>query len=286
MMAIPLVDAPLRTSRLRLTFALGLLLVALETTVASAQAPASESFLAIGGYELDVDGARVASKFYHSPGLASVLVESPALDRLYEIDPKTRSVKVYAEVSFSRNPDGSRDKRSTAVVESSVPFDLASGLPSFDIGGHRIALAQHPPALGKQDHNSLIEHDPGYGARGRSFTPAATHLERIRAHQGEIVVRVFFGSWCSVCAELVPKILKLEESLTGTSVKFDYYGLPRGGFDDPEAKRLGVTSVPTGIVFVDGKEIGRVTGASLTYPDMALANALEGVGIPDVGRQP
>ena len=56
-------------------------------------------------------------------------------------------------------------------------------------------------------------------------------------------------------------------------VHFDYYGVP-DTFKDPLMKEKGVDGVPTGIVYVDGKEVGRIIGGQWKIPELAIKNTL------------
>ena len=90
-------------------------------------------------------------------------------------------------------------------------------------------------------------------------------------------VQIFFGSWCPHCTTYVPHVIKVEEQLKGSKIQFVYYGLPQGNAmsKDPEAKRLDVDQVPTGVVFVGGKEVGRIKGDGWRHPEATLKNMLE-----------
>jgi thiol-disulfide isomerase/thioredoxin len=164
-------------------------------------------------------------------------------------------------------------------------FQLVDQLPVFSFEGHGARFLLKPPMLGNFDRARLLTEDPGYGARAKEYQPIEVHIERLRAIQDPVVVRIYFGSWCSVCFEMMPHMVRIEEELKGSSVRFEYYGLP-AGFDDPEAKRQNVGSVPTALVYRKGEEVGRLQGYSFSYPEMSIANLLSGIAVPDVGRPP
>jgi hypothetical protein len=58
-------------------------------------------------------------------------------------------------------------------------------------------------------------------------------------------------------------------------VQFEYFGLPRD-LKAPEAQRLKVKAVPTGIVYVNGKEVGRISGDGWKTPEATLAKIVAG----------
>ena len=46
--------------------------------------------------------------------------------------------------------------------------------------------------------------------------------------------------------------------------------------NDPEVKKLNVKGVPTGIVYVEGKEIGRITNDAWDAPEIQLNKLVAG----------
>jgi len=81
-------------------------------------------------------------------------------------------------------------------------------------------------------------------------------------------------------------ILKVEDQLQGSPVKFEYIGLkrPPEAWKDPEVKRLKVSGVPTGIVYRDGKEIGRITGDIWNAPEVSLSKIINGTAQAAKGK--
>jgi hypothetical protein len=73
---------------------------------------------------------------------------------------------------------------------------------------------------------------------------------------------------------MVPRIMKVAEQLEGSRFSFDFYGLPPGITSDPEATRVDIHAVPTGVIYLGGKEIGRIEGSGWRVPELALNNLL------------
>jgi hypothetical protein len=86
-----------------------------------------------------------------------------------------------------------------------------------------------------------------------------------------------FGSWCSVCKQYLPRGLAVADALAGAPMQFEYFGLPlEDPWSTPEVKRLGVTSLPTAIVYRGDEEIGRFAGAEQwNRPEMRILEAVE-----------
>ena len=70
------------------------------------------------------------------------------------------------------------------------------------------------------------------------------------------------------------RIMAVADRLEGSKITFDFYGLPPGISGDPEAGRMGIQAVPTGVVFIDGKEAGRISGNGWRVPELAINNLL------------
>src|SRR5690606_38059092 len=107
--------------------------------------------------------------------------------------------------------------------------------------------------------------------RSRQYAPDADVLAAVRQAARGVRVDIYFGEWCPHCALIVPRVLRVEEALADSPIEFRYYGLPEGVTGDPVAGKLGLNGVPTGIVYRDGKEVGRLIGRPFEVPEQALA---------------
>ena len=112
----------------------------------------------------------------------------------------------------------------------------------------------------------LVIERPAYGARLKAYSPGRSAIEELRTTLGrsvsEVEIRVLFGSWCVSCQHFVPHALRVEEELAETGASFRYYAIPAEASDEQraETERMGVTSVPTAVVFAGGEEVGRLEG--------------------------
>lgn len=255
----------------------GALLAAVATAAAWAQpGGAPEGFQPYGQWKLQADGERVSdARFYRDGRTGAVLVLSEARDLRAILFPRNRQVHFLGPEALAEDAAGWYRILPGKRPHTSAEFQLSDGLPSFQHGASAIQFLRKPSLLGPQTREGLLENDPTYAARGRSYSPQSVHMSTLRSVEEPVHVKIFFGSWCSTCAEMLPKILAVEKALDHDPITFEYYGLPES-YDDAEAKRLGVTSVPTGVLFRDGEEIGRVRPASWRFPELALVQALAG----------
>jgi len=83
----------------------------------------------------------------------------------------------------------------------------------------------------------------------------ATFEQEVLQAEGAVVVD-FWAEWCGPCMEMKPIYHKLAGDFVGR-IKFTSVDVDT---NNTEAKRLGVRSIPTAIVFRDGKEVDRQVG--------------------------
>ena len=99
-------------------------------------------------------------------------------------------------------------------------------------------------------------------------------LQRLKAVTEPTTVVVYFGTWCPFCRHHVPKAIRLGEELEGAPIQFEFYGLPKAFTGDPRAAKYDIRGVPTGVVFQNGKEIGRINGSEWNIPELTLKKLL------------
>ena len=136
-----------------------------------------------------------------------------------------------------------------------------------------MVLAPNPPLLGLKTNADLKAHSPEYARKAQAYTPDLASLQALRKAPRPVTVRVYFGSWCPFCREHVPLLLKVEDQLGPAKIHFEYFGMPHD-FNDPEMKRLDLKSVPTAIISVGGRQVGRMEAADWDVPEASLAKIL------------
>lgn len=236
-------------------------------------------FLLVGDYRLVVDGKEVTkAEVYKSSRAASVLLISPDWESPVLLTPARGAVDAVNLLKVSRINAEAIDLLPGAVFRSLGTYRMAEEDIVFTAFGKVSRLEPRPWLLKLQTGAKMLEHDASYQRRANAYPVDAAVLNELKKQTRSARVLVFFGSWCPHCQMNLPKILKLEKELAGAgNVKFDYYGLPKGTefSTDAEVQRYKIDSVPTGVVLVDGKEIGRLDGDGWVKIETTLRDLLK-----------
>lgn len=225
-----------------------------------------------------------ATVFYSRRAAAYLVIGSP-LGRPFLVRTGMNAVESVPEDALLRRDDGSVDLRSDVTLTPLGAFTLVDSDIVIDVPG--VAGRLTPPGLllGWHTAADLVAHTPEYARDAKACPMDATCLSSVKTCSGEVRVVVYFGSWCSSCAQLLGRILRLEQEINKDAkeagkpvIRFDYYGLPAppATWTEPEAVRRDLDHLPTALVFVNGAYCTRIGAADLGRPDVALRAALTG----------
>lgn len=259
-------------------------LVALAPAPAAGQrVPADHvlrDFERTGDYLLMINGKQVPAEIYLSQRAAAILVMSSAFLSPVLLTPGLGVAQTVNLMKVQKKPNGSIDLLSDAVLSTQGALDVQDEEVHFKADGISAALVTAPPLLGLRRTDEVTAHNPEYLPRAASYTPNAQAVAALKKEQRPVIVRIFYGSWCPHCREIVPHVIKLELLLRGAKIRFEYFGLPPNFGKEQPAIQNNIKAVPTGIVYLGGKEIGRVADNAWTSPETALAAILGGKAPP------
>jgi len=247
---------------------------------ARAQAVPSDNvlrdFRTMEDFTLWVDGKAVpTAEMYQSESGHAVLILTGALPAPVLVRQGEDSVATVNIMKVAKKKDGSVDLLAYAELAPQGPYTFSSGVVRFKIDRHNVELRPRPPLLGSRTGAELKAHSADYTRRAQAYQPNPQAIASLRA-MPPATVRVFFGSWCPHCRENVPHLLKVEDALRGSRIRFEYFGLPQEHLAEvPQAKQWKVQGVPTGIVLVGGREVGRLYGNDdWRAPEVAIVGML------------
>jgi thiol-disulfide isomerase/thioredoxin len=262
--------------------ALGFALLAVASA-ASAQGVPSDSvlkgFQPSGDYVLVVNGKPVpAAEIYQNDQVPAILVLTSALPSPVLLTPRAGSVETVHIMKIAKQKDGTVDLLADAVLAPIGQFEQQGENVVFTYEGRKVSLNGKPPLTGLHKAADLKAHNPQYARGATVYKPNGDAIASLKKDPVPVTVRVVFGSWCPHCRQHVPYMLKVEDELKGSQIHFEYFGLPKppDAWKHPEVKRLGVKGVPTGIVYKNGKEIGRIVGEDWGAPEVQLNKIVYG----------
>ncbi len=259
-------------------------LVALAPTPAAGQRVPPDhvlrDFERTGDYQLVINGKQVPADIYLSQRAAAILVMSSAFLSPVLLTPGLGVAQTVNLMKVQKKPNGSVDLLSDAVLSTQGALDIQDEGVHFKADGISAALVTAPPLLGLRRADEVTAHNPEYLPRAASYTPNPQAVAALKKEQRPVTVRIFYGSWCPHCREIVPHVIKLEQLLRGAKVHFEYFGLPPNFGKEQPAIQNNIKAVPTGIVYLGGKEIGRVADTAWNAPETALAGILGGKAPP------
>jgi thiol-disulfide isomerase/thioredoxin len=237
-------------------------------------------FVPTGDFVLEVEGQKAeGAEIYQTERVAAILVVTSKLAAPALLQPRAGTVETVSLMSLARRPDGTIDVLANAELAPAGRFTLEDENVRFSVGGKSALLKPKPYLLGLQDAGDLLADKPEYARGAREYRPYEPSVESLRAIERPVRVRVYFGSWCPACGRMVPPLLKVVEQLEGSNVGFEFYGLPQDFAGEPAAEADDVHSVPTGIVWVGGKEVGRLSSPEhWKLPESTLVEILNGGG--------
>lgn len=237
--------------------------------------PMFQGFEAVGSFALAVDGETVpGAEIYQSERARAILVISSELDTPLLVNLRSRRAETVGFMSLAKRQDGSIDVLADAPIQPLAGLNVSADGVSFGYQGKTVELTNRESLTGRQTAEALTEYDPAYARGASSYEPNPTLVAELEKEATAVRVQVFFNSKCGVCKQMVPRIIKLDRVLDGSKVEFDYYGVPDSYSGDEEMEKKDVHGVPTGIVYVGGREVGRIVGGEWRSPELAIKNVL------------
>jgi len=270
----------LRSARLAVRVPCALAILALWVVLAAPaaaqlQTPEFQGLAPVGDFQVTVGGELIRdAQIYRGARPPAFLILTPALSAPTLLVPGQGGVQTLNLMKLAKRADGTIDVLPGATLAPQGSFQMDGQAVVFTVDGKEVRLEEKPPLLGLHQAGDLKEYSSNYERGAAAYTPDAGMLSQLKGESKPVRVRIFFGSWCPLCSRTVPHIVRLADELAGSKIDFEFYGLPHGFGEDPEARKHGVTAVPTGIVFVDGKEAGRIQGQSWLRPEQVLQEIL------------
>ncbi len=238
--------------------------------------PAFGPFVPYGQLEVRLDDRVLDdAEMFHAERQGSYLLRSTELGEPLLINVRSQQLERLNVGAIRDNANGTVSLLAGAVVATVGPFQVEGSGLTAALDGNTLTLGPKPHLLGPQTSRAIETHDVSYRYRAGLYPPSDKIIAALKQETRKVTVKVYFGSWCSACARYLPWLMQVERALEGSSISFEYHGLPHT-MDDPVALEAGVKLVPTAVVSADGNELGRRNSSGLGIPEEALLEILGG----------
>jgi len=242
--------------------------------------PAQEAmngFLPIDKFIFMIDGEPDSeAEVFQSQAAGAYLVLASSVESPVLVQARSAAVSTVNLMKVDRQANGSVNLLAGAALGSLGKFAIAGDGIKFSVDGRAAELRNKPWLLGAQNLEGMRAYSREYREGASAYQFSQPIVSQLQAETRSVEVKVFFGTWCPHCQTVLPRVLRVAEELSDSKVKLSFHGLPQGpGFKaDLEVQRFAIESVPTGVVLVDGREVGRISGSGWKIPELAIKNAI------------
>jgi len=212
-------------------------------------------------FQLEIDGKLdTSARLFGTLGRASMLVASDQLKQPLVIEVGERKILRVDAAAMA-----AEDNRTQVLLADdriggpALPFTLDGDSVIFFSEGRKLKVSRKPPLLGTLTLDELLAKLPIYRSRVEEYAPAEQDTIYLKSYKHDVRVEVYFGSWCPACKQTVPGFIKSLNVAANPKLQASFIGLPVPPFTAyAPAKAKDIKSVPTFIVYVGDKEIGRI----------------------------
>jgi hypothetical protein len=135
--------------------------------------------------------------------------------------------------------------------------------------------------LGRVRPEAILSISEEWRTNRDAYEPSETDVRRIASLQVGATLDVYFGGWCSDSRREVPRLLKVLDRASPRHLKVRFFGLNRTKKEPVRlVKRGAIERVPTFILLVGGREVGRIVETPQTSLEHDLAVLVERAAVP------
>lgn len=255
------------------------LLLAADPSAAAPADPAApveypeDAYLATGRFVLETDGVLdPTARVFTRTGSRNMVVKCDSLGGPVYVVPQEKAVRsLDASMLLVLDEDALKVLAGAAGKTNLSTLSIEGAAARFAAAGHQFRLAPAPNVLGRIDMTALLAKSPEYRRVAQGYQPSAEDVATLRRCDQPVRVDVFFGSWCGFCSRFMPRLIRVLQEGQNPQIEVLFHGVPRNISLDPTARAAGIAGVPTAIVSVGGRELGRLESKMWHQPEVALA---------------
>ncbi len=138
--------------------------------------------------------------------------------------------------------------------------------------------ASVPPAelTGPVTRSQILSAVPDWEPVMAVYQPKPEAIEALKSAAEPVLIEAYFGSWCSDSKAHVPALFKVLDLADNPLLQASYTAMPRdkGGRSRFIPEGRSIDKLPTFIVFLNGKEAGRIVETPIHSVEEDLAALL------------
>lgn len=121
--------------------------------------------------------------------------------------------------------------------------------------------------LGPLTKDQILEACPEWRSAAAAYSPDPASLDALRSLSREVVIEVFLGTWCSDSQMHVPALFKVLEMADTPLLRAVFVAVPEDRKRRaPFFHGLTIDRIPSFVVTVDGREVGRI----VEHPEISV----------------
>ncbi len=218
------------------------------------------------------------------PGAGALIVKRHGL-RIHRV--RAEDIVVRDDMTRDLKADAVLTELGRVRIDPSTQF-LLFELPKADgaEGVVRGVMKDPPVLLGWVDRQKVIESNSRFNKEIMEYTPDQAALTRLAAIGGTWRLDFYFSTRCPRCERYLPRVIATTHTYLAplrsrdpkvTDIQLRFYGVPYGpGFSsDPEVRTHRISSLPAGILYLEGRPVRRIQGGEWDNPAAVLIEAME-----------
>jgi thiol-disulfide isomerase/thioredoxin len=146
-------------------------------------------------------------------------------------------------------------------VQYLASFEQDESTLRINLEGMDVSVIPRPHLIGETTIDKILNHSPAYQHAMDMHQPSTGAFQFLSQYKKPTNIIIAFGTWCQHCKKIVPTIMKTISECNNSNLDCSFIGISKD-FDQPAEflRKNKVKTLPSVIVFQEGKEIGRITG--------------------------
>ncbi len=257
----------------------GLVLLATAAPVALAAVLRCKPF---SDYCVEVNGEYPGDAgFYQSENRSKYLIDIPAMKSGLLMDLAAKRITTVPRAQISRGDGAIQVNDGVPDGAATYAFSIDGPVISFQAEDRRVRIlpvVMRAPIVGPTTIEALVAERSEYRDGIKAYAPDPASLAVISKYTKPVEIDAYFATWCPHCKDFMPKFLRVVRDARNPRIKVNLVGVPKGFAASPGPwQGKGVTSIPTIIVKIEGKEITRMGSHEGAVPEAELAGIFQAV---------